>query len=71
MTVTFLWYIYLGDEFTPKSFGNAMHDSEYSQWLNRTGTEVLIERLNDPQTREQAEADLWAKWGGPNGDTPL
>ena len=38
-----------------------MHDSEYSQWLNRTGTEVLIERLNDSQQRERAVADLWKR----------
>ena len=25
-----------------------MHDSEYSEWLDRTGTEVLIQRLDDP-----------------------
>ena len=38
-----------------------MQDSEYSQWLNRTGTEVLIERLNHSDQREQAASDLWKR----------
>jgi hypothetical protein len=36
-----------------------MHDSEYSQWLSRTSTEVLIERLQDPLQHTNAEFDLW------------